>query len=90
MGVYSNVDKGLDIDRRFDRAKLTADSVRNSYAKAIAIYDSAMHESEIYTEQLLEDFHGAIAGKQFKIFYQPKFDVRPEIPVLNSAEALVR
>ena len=41
-------------------------------------------------EQLLEDFHTAIREKQFTVYYQPKFDVRPEEPVLNSAEALVR
>ena len=90
MGVYSDVDKSIDIERRFDRAKLAADTVRGSFSKTIAFYDSALHEAEIYDEQLLEDFHKAISERQFKVFYQPKFDIRPEIPVLASAEALVR
>ena len=30
MGVYSKVDKTLDMERRFDRAKTAADTVRNS------------------------------------------------------------
>ncbi len=90
MGVYAKVDKSLEAVRRFDRAKLAADTVRNSYSNAIAIYDNALHEREIYAEQLLDDFSRAIAEKQFKVYYQPKFDVRPKKPVLSSAEALVR
>ena len=90
MGVYANVDKSLDVERRFDRAKMAADTVRNSFTRTIAIYDNALHEAEIYNEQLLEDFQEAIDQKQFCVYYQPKFDVRPTIPVLESAEALVR
>ena len=90
MGVYSRVDKGIDIERRFDRAKVAADTVRSSFTKGIAIYDSALHESEMFEEHLLESFHDALAEKQFVIFYQPKFDIRPSEPVLYASEALVR
>ena len=90
MGVYSCADKAIDIERRFDRAKIAADTVRGSFGGAIGTYDDAMHESEMYTEQLIEDFHRAINERQFVVYYQPKFDIRPDIPVLNSAEALVR
>ncbi len=90
MGVYSNVDKSIEIERRFDRAKLAADTVKNSVTKAIGIYDDSLHDSEVFSEQLMEDFHTAIAEKQFLVYYQPKFDVRPDEPVLSSAEALVR
>ncbi len=90
MGVYKNVDKELDIERRFDRAKIAADTVRNTFTKTIGFYDSTLHEAELYAEQLIEDFRRAIEERQFVVYYQPKFDVRPEIPVLASAEALVR
>ena len=90
MGVYANVDRTLEIERRFDRAKGAADTVRNSFTRTIGIYDSTMHERELYAEQLIDDFQRAIKEKQFKVFFQPKFDVRPEEPVLFSAEALVR
>ena len=90
MGVYQNVDKSLNIERRFDRAKMAADQVRNSYTRMISVYDENLHAKELYTEQLIEDFQQAIQEHQFQVFYQPKFDVRPEIPVLSSAEALVR
>ena len=90
MGVYSEVDRGIDIERRFDRAKQAADTVKNSYLHAVGVYDSTMHEKELFAEQLLEDFHMAIREKQFTVHYQPKFNVRAMEPVLNSAEALVR
>lgn len=90
MGVYAEVDKSIDIERRFDRAKMAADTVRNSFARNIGYYDSSLHEAEIFSEQLIDDFRAAIDDKQFTVFYQPKFDVRTEIPVLTSAEALVR
>ena len=90
MGVYAHADKSLDVERRFDRAKSAADTVRNSFQKNVAFYDNALHERELYAEQLVEDFHKAVEEKQFLIYFQPKFDVRGETPVLASAEALVR
>ena len=90
MGVYSGVDRDIDIERRFDRAKQAADMVKNSFSGAVGIYDNSMHEREMFAEQLLEDFHKAIREKQFTVHYQPKFDIRSDEPVLNSAEALVR
>ena len=90
MGVYANVDKQLEVERRFDRAKMAADTVQGSFTKRIGIYDSALRERELYSEQLIGDFAAAVRERQFQIHYQPKFDVQPEIPVLASAEALVR
>ena len=90
MGVYARVDKSIDIERRFDRAKLAADTVKNTFSQAIGIYDDSLHESELFSEQLLDDFHTAIAEKQFLVFYQPKFGIQGQTPTLSSAEALVR
>ncbi len=90
MGVYSLVDRSIGMEQRFDRAKQAADAVKSSFSGAVGVYDASMHEREIFTEQLMDDFHTALREKQFKVFYQPKFDIRPEEPTLSSAEALVR
>ncbi|MBQ3366114.1 MAG: EAL domain-containing protein [Acidaminococcaceae bacterium] len=90
MGVYSEVDKDLDIERRFDRAKMAADLGRNTYEQTISFYDSKLHESHLYSEHLLEDFQTALGQHQFLVYYQPKFDIRADVPVLASAEALIR
>ena len=90
MGVYADTDKTLDIERRFDRAKIAADTVKDNFTRAIGIYNNSLHETELLEAQLIEDFPRAIREKQFQVHYQPKFDVRPNTPVLSSAEALVR
>ncbi len=90
MGIYADTDKSIDIERRFDRAKMAADTVIGSYRSTFAMYDSELHKSEVFAESLLESFDTAIREKQFKVFFQPKFNVRPDRPVLASAEALVR
>ncbi len=90
MGVYSNVDKTLDVDRRFDRAKMAADSVKNNYNNNIGIYDDQLHKAALYNERLVEDFRSSIEERHFLVYYQPKFDITGDKPVLASAEALVR
>ena len=90
MGVYSRVDKALDIERRFDRAKMASDKMRNNFAASVGFYDHSMHENEVLMEQLLEELPVALREEQFDVYYQPKFDVRGEHPVLSSAEALIR
>ena len=43
MGVYSGVDKSVEMEQRFDRAKMAADTIRGSFAKTIAYYDKNLH-----------------------------------------------
>ena len=90
MGVYPRSDKSLDIDRRFDRAKLALDSIRHSFTKTVAVYDDSLFQSELHLERLLDDFPAAIAEKQFVVYYQPQFIIQDISPVLRGAEALVR
>ena len=90
MGVYANVDKTLDVERCFDRAKMAADTVRGNYAKSIGLFDNTLRETELRSEQLIEDFPAALRERQFLVFFQPKFDVHRDEPMLSSAEALVR
>ena len=90
MGIYPDVDKAIDIERRFDRAKLAADTLKGNYNTALAFYDDSLHDSEVFSEQLLEEFSTALSEKQFKVYFQPKFNVTGDMPLLSSAEALVR
>ena len=90
MGVYSQVDKTLEIERRFEYARIAANSVRTGYMKSIGIYDTEMHRAELHKARLLEDFKPSLENRHFTVYFQPKFNVRSEKPVLASAEALVR
>ncbi len=90
VGVYARADKDIDMERRFDRAKHAADTIRNSFTTSVAVYDDTLHEKEMQEERLLDDFHEALEQKQFLVYFQPKFDIRPDAPVICGAEALVR
>ena len=90
MGIYPHADRTIEPERRFDRAKMASDAARRSYISSLAFYNEAMHESEIYAARLMDDFRTALQEKQFKVYFQPKYDIRSDTPVLASAEALVR
>ena len=90
MGVYSNADRSYDIERRFEYARIAANNVRTGFRTAVGIYDTGMHMAELHRERLLEDFRPSLENGRFIVFYQPKYDIRPDEPVLCSAEALVR
>ena len=90
IGVYANCDKKLDVRARFDRAKIAADLIRNNYSVFISTFDEKLMENELFAEQLVDEFPKALAEKQFQVFFQPKFNITGDTPVLSSAEALVR
>ena len=49
-----------------------------------------MYRRELYHEQLIGEMETAMKEKQFKVYFQPKYDIRGERPVLAGAEALIR
>ncbi|MBO5637886.1 MAG: EAL domain-containing protein [Acidaminococcaceae bacterium] len=90
IGVYQDVDKTIDIERCFDRAKMAANLGRNTYEQTISFYDTKLHESKMLSDRLLQDFENALEQRQFQVYYQPKFNVEETVPALSSAEALIR
>ncbi|MBR3142079.1 MAG: EAL domain-containing protein [Clostridiales bacterium] len=90
IGVYEFCDKKLDIRARFDRAKIAADLIRNNYSVSVSKFDEQLMENELFAEQLVDEFPKALAEGQFQVFFQPKFNITGDKPVLSSAEALVR
>ena len=90
MGVYQNVDQSVDIETRFDRATIACNALRGNYNTAYGVYDDKMHEKELYSEKLIGDMDAGVEEKQFKVYYQPKFNIKGVDPLLCSAEALIR
>lgn len=90
MGVYSNADSGIPVEQRFDRAFRASVNLKTGYRSDYSIYDDSMHEKELFSERLISDMDQAISEKQFKVFYQPKYNIKGDVPVLSSAEALIR
>mgnify|MGYP002855264946 CR=1 FL=1 len=90
IGIYSDVETDIDMEMRFDRARIACRKLRNTYTNSFNLYNSDLHEKELFEERLINDMDKALAEKQFQVFYQPKYNIRGEVPVLASAEALIR
>ena len=90
MGIYSDDGNSFDMERRFDCARLACHRLRNSYSTCYELYNAEFHSRELHSERLINDMDKALAERQFKVFYQPKYNVTGGRPVLASAEALVR
>ncbi len=82
--------EGIEPVQQFDCARTACNMMRGDYKKQIMIYDAAMGNREERDQLLLNDFGRALEEHELKVYYQPKYDIRPDTPVLASAEALVR
>ncbi|MBR6025209.1 MAG: bifunctional diguanylate cyclase/phosphodiesterase, partial [Firmicutes bacterium] len=88
MGVMP-YQKGLDADTMFDRARTAVRMARGS-ASHLVIFDESLIEKERSEQRLIKDLRRAVDEHEFEVYYQPKYDIQSEPPVLKSAEALVR
>ena len=52
LGVYSDVERQLGMEERFDRAKLACNRIRNNYTQAIAYYDNKLHKDFFFLSEL--------------------------------------
>ncbi|SFI54566.1 EAL domain, c-di-GMP-specific phosphodiesterase class I (or its enzymatically inactive variant) [Treponema bryantii] len=92
LGAYTDNERKFPMIQRFDHAVQACNSLRikTTASTDICIYDDKMAEKEVFDAHLLQDFEAAIEQKQFKVVYQPKFNITGDKAVLCSAEALVR
>lgn len=89
-GLYEPGSGDMIPESWFDRAKTACDNIRGRYSQSIGRYSRELYERIVYEEKLIADIDDAVEQRQLTVYYQPKFDIRGETPVLTSAEALVR
>lgn len=82
--------ENLEPTLMFDRAHVACNKVRGDYQNPLMIYNEAMQEKELLKQKLLNDLRPAVEQHQFKVFYQPKYDIQSNPPRLSSCEALIR
>lgn len=91
VGIYQNAGRKETLYQCFDKALIACNTHYSKKQKdEYMLYDTKMHEREIYEAKLLEGVEQAFREKQFSIVMQPKYDIREEMPRLCSAEVLVR
>lgn len=90
MGIYKAAGDADTPENIFDHANLACNQLRGDYSRQVNYYDSALHDKQLYHEQLIHDIDSSIANKDFIVYYQPKYGIQSEEPHLRSAEALIR
>lgn len=89
MGICQGRYRANSLEQRFDCALYACNSLREHFGSAFAIYDDKMRAQEFKKARILGDFAEAVEKKQFKVLYQPKYNIQGKFPVLSSLEALV-
>lgn len=90
FGLWENVNRDVEIEAWFDRAKIACNLNRGDFTQSFALYNNDLHARHVFEETLIRDLQDAIDHKDLKVFYQPKYNIASDEPRLASAEALVR
>lgn len=90
FGLWENVDRNVEIEAWFDRAKAACDKNRGDLTQAFTRYNNEMHSRYMFEETLIRDLQSAIDNKNLIVYYQPKYNIEGDSPRLTSAEALIR
>lgn len=88
FGIYEITDANIGISIMCDRAKLAADSIKNSYSKMMAVYDEQFRNELLREQQITSLADQALREHQFVVYYQPKCSLADG--TITGAEALVR
>jgi len=82
--------EGMEPLVQIDRARTACNSIRGDYKNNLMVYDEKMGLREERDQRLLNDLRQALDEKQFRVWYQPKYNIKGSTPQLASAEALSR
>ncbi|WP_026504586.1 EAL domain-containing protein [Butyrivibrio sp. NC3005] len=81
---------GIEPVQLFDRARAACNMTRNIHHSRLMVFNEEMRVKEILEQRLLNDLKKGIENKEFIVYYQPKYNVQEDVPMLCSAEALIR
>lgn len=88
FGIYKIDDRNMSVQAMCNRAILTVNTIKGKYGQYVAYYDRKIWEKQIYEQEILDCMEDALREKQFKVYFQPKYDISSER--VAGAEALVR
>lgn len=88
FGVYKIEDRSITVQAMYSRAILAADAVKGKYGHHVAYYDEKIWKRQLHDQEIINCMEDAIKEKQFKVYFQPKYELDSE--KIAGAEALVR
>ena len=90
LGIFKRESKNTGLVDVFEYAKIAGDTIKDNYQTSFAIYDQKLSETTLFRQRLINDINQALETEQFDVYYQPRYAIQGERPVLCGAEALVR
>ena len=88
VGIYHVESRTIPVRLMCDRARFAIDTVKKNYMINVAEYNKDVRDYMISQNELLNDIESAFENHEFKVYLQPKFDIRTNKVV--GAESLVR
>lgn len=80
--------KDLDVEEMIDRAQFARLSVHEHHGNQYAFYDEDMYKKAQKKNEIEKQMNKALENEEFKIYIQPKYDLKTE--KICGGEALVR
>lgn len=87
-GIYCIEDSATPVNIMCDRANLAKESIKGKYDTYFAYYDDNIRQKLLEEQIIVSDMKNALLENQFKVYFQPKYDLKTREIV--GAEALVR
>ena len=87
-GLYRPGSDVTDIALIMDRAKISCNSIKNTYDLVWAVFDPSMEEALNFRNHIIRSFQEARAGGCIEVFYQP--EIRTMTREICGVEALAR
>lgn len=88
VGIYVTEDATLSVEAMIDRAVLAKSTIKGSYTIRYSYFTEQLRKEMITEQEIVGMISGALAEKQFVIYYQPQYNHSTGMVV--GAEALVR
>ncbi|MBE5936822.1 MAG: EAL domain-containing protein [Lachnospiraceae bacterium] len=88
LGIYEIKDVAMDVSLMCDKAIMAIEKNKDNYEMTVCYYDDAMTAELQNQNILINEFEGALADGQFKMFLQPQISTVEH--KLLGGEALVR
>lgn len=88
VGIYHVESRNVPVRLMCDRAIFAIDTVKGNYMINVAEYNKTVRDYVFSQHELLNDAERAFENREFKVYLQPKYDIRTN--KIIGAESLVR